>query len=72
MIDGFRHDIREQKKYRCTTCGKHESMHDIGVGQKERHLCCYCYIAEGNLPADWHSMCMRAYKERKVNHDTWI
>lgn len=31
----------------------------------ERRLCCECHVGEGAPPADWHPLCMEAYRARQ-------
>lgn len=49
----------------CDKCYEHEAMHHETVGSTNRKLCCECYVKEGNPPADWHTVCMRVYKEER-------
>lgn len=56
----------EQHTYHCHVCLALWSMHDVG----QRHLCCNCYIAEGNSPADWHPVCMQAWRELHPEEQT--
>jgi hypothetical protein len=44
----------------CEVCGMHTSRHTEWKDSRERHLCCECYVREGNPPADWHVDCMKA------------
>jgi hypothetical protein len=37
----------------CDRCGKHQAMH---YGKED--LCCWCHIAGGGTPADWHQVDM--------------
>lgn len=45
----------------CERCGQHQAMH---FGTNKR-LCCWCYIGEGNPPAEWHTVCMSEHQRRK-------
>jgi len=53
-----------EKTITCGKCHKHQAMHHQG----SKHLCCECWVREGNPPADWHSVCMKVYASlRKEN-----
>ena len=49
---------------KCDKCKEKFANHRFGDG---RHLCCECYVKEGNPPADWHPVCMETY--RKLQQD---
>lgn len=53
-VDRSKHEI-------CDVCNERPSNHGVG----DRRLCCKCYIEEGNAPADWHTGCMKYYKQLK-------
>lgn len=40
------------------------SQHRIGL---DGYLCCECFVKDGNAPADWHTNCMRTYRELKAD-----
>lgn len=44
----------------CDICKVRPAMHRI-VGVK--NLCCKCWIESGEIPAGWHSECMKLYKK---------
>lgn len=46
----------------CTSCCARLAMHECYVDGKNLSICCYCYVAAGNPPADWHTDCMTASK----------
>lgn len=48
----------DMNDFPCATCGQ-PSNHWSGSNGGE-HLCCKCYVATGNPPADWHPGCVRA------------
>lgn len=48
----------------CDKCGERESLHLSAL--ENRHLCCECYVGEGNPPADWHEACLNAAELKKV------
>jgi len=43
---------KKTEKVECERCGEHQAMH-FGDGD----LCCWCHIAGGGTPADWHTKC---------------
>ena len=45
-------------------CGSIAS-HTVCGKEKDKRLCCACYVEAGNPPADWHIGCMRAYGREK-------
>jgi len=40
----------------CSRCNQRLARHSVNGEQ----LCCYCYVAAGRQPADWHPECMVA------------
>ena len=44
----------------CQDCEVMNANHTVG----NRRMCCDCYVADGNPPADWHPTCMAAYERR--------
>lgn len=53
--------MEKPKRLLCERCQKHTSQHETSTG----HLCCECYVKEGNSPAEWHKNCMKTYNEIK-------
>jgi hypothetical protein len=48
----------------CTECKERVANHNIykwWETPSHRHLCCSCYVHEGNTPTDWHPLCMITY-----------
>jgi hypothetical protein len=48
----------------CDKCERTIAKHIVWVAAARRHLCCGCYVGEGNAPADWHKGCMVAYQNK--------
>ena len=40
----------------CAQCSQRLARHFVNG----KRLCCYCYVAAGQQPADWHPECMAA------------
>jgi len=59
-INEARHQARREnvgKRLKiCAQCSKRLARHSADG----KRLCCYCYVAAGNEPADWHPECMAA------------
>ena len=53
----------------CNKCKARPAMHTTFFQGKKIRLCCQCYMAYGNSPADWHPECMRIYENSKKK--TW-
>jgi hypothetical protein len=56
-------------KEQCTKCNKRKANHSIckyWETPEYHHLCCKCYVEEGNVPADWHPLCMETYVKLKT------
>lgn len=51
---------------KCTVCNIRPANHSILLPGNERHLCCECYVSEGNLPADWHPDCIATVNRRII------
>jgi hypothetical protein len=45
------------------TCGR-AATHTYFQAGEHHFLCCKCYIAGGNPPADWHVECMQEFNLR--------
>lgn len=50
---------------KCTTCNERHAMHTIRFSQVTLELCCWCYVARGEAPADWHQACREAAESQK-------
>jgi hypothetical protein len=51
----------------CTSCRKDTARHEIykhWETPSQQNLCCKCWIGQGKTPADWHSECMKAYRDK--------
>jgi hypothetical protein len=59
IIPGGR--MEKAKHLLCEKCQTNRSQHEVG----KRHLCCECYVKEGNIPFDWHRLCMETYEKIK-------
>lgn len=50
----------------CDECETNFASHTIRCpGEKTKHLCCRCYVQDGNAPADWHPLCMEAHSRSR-------
>lgn len=49
----------------CTRCGQHDARHLIYRTSQRENLCCFCHVAEGGTPADWHPDCLSAYRSNQ-------
>lgn len=49
----------------CDKCRIIPAAHYISNAGVVRHLCCRCFVEEGNPPADWHRLCMETYRRIK-------
>ena len=59
----------------CDKCNKRSASHTIHKWWETpsaTYVCCECYVNDGNLPAEWHPLCMITYKINKLKHTTVI